>query len=466
MKPLLPATVASLALGLAGCQTFRTPYVRPAAAVPAQWAHGQDAAAGAPGDFWWRRFGDARLDRLIDRVLERDNDLAAAGIALGRAQLQARYAAINPTFNAGAGYGGSAPLSAPFPTSRTATATLSASYELDLFGKLAAQRDVAVWEARATEQDVQSTRLALIGTAVDLYYQIAYLNERVALSEQSIAYAQKTLDLVQVRRRAGGVSSLEVALSTQSLASQHASLRDLLQQRVAAQAALNLLLNGQTVSAQEELQLLPGGPLPTVDADLPASLLGRRPDLRAAELRLREQLASLDQTRLSFYPSLSLTGSVGGASTSLADVLNNPFGSLGSNLALPFLNIEQVKLSVGVSRANYEADVVHFRQTLLQALSDVDNALSAREQYALQAADLAESLTDARTVERLDEILYRAGSIPLKTWLDAQETRRQAEAAAAANRLNQFQTYVAIYKALGGDAALTPLAGKTDQPGI
>ena len=96
---------------------------------------------------------------------------------------------------------------------------------------------------------------------------------------------------------------------------------------------------------------------------------------------------------------------------------------------------------------------MQFRQTLYQALTDVENALSARTQYAAEAVDLDASLTNARTVERLDEVRYRAGSIPLKTWLDAQETRRQAEVALAQNRLTQLQTYVALCKALGGDAS-------------
>ena len=173
--------------------------------------------------------------------------------------------------------------------------------------------------------------------------------------------------------------------------------------------------------------------------------------MRAAELRLREQLASLDQARLAFYPSLTLTGSLGGTSNALANLLQNPVGTVGANLALPFLNYGQVKLGLGVSRANYDLAVVNFRQALYQALTDVDNALSAREQYAEQAVDLEESLKQARYVERLNEVLYRAGSIPLKTWLDSQETRRQAESAEAANRLNQFQNYVALCKALGGD---------------
>jgi len=447
---LLGALAVTVLLG--GCNTLRTPYVPPQVTIQPQWTHAGPTDQAVQGDAWWRRFGDPDLDTLVDRVLARDNDLAVAAITLRRAQLQARYAVINPTISATDSYSYNAPLKGPLPSSRLNSGSLLASYEVDLFGALAAQKDVARWEARATAQDLASTRLSLIGTAVDDYFQIAYLNERIALTQDSLTYAQRTLDLVKIQARAGSVSSLEVAESAQNLESQQASLRTLIEQRVEARTALNLLLNGETAVESDELATLPAGDPPAVDAGLPAALLARRPDLQAAEMRVREKLASVDQTRLSFYPTLSLTGGLGSTSTSLSQLLQNPAGTLGAAIALPFLQVDQVKLSVGVSRADYEAAAVQFRQTLYQALTDVENALSARDQYAAETVDLQASLTSARTVERLDEIRYRAGSIPLQTWLDAQQTRRTAEASLAQNRLSQLQTYVSLCKALGGDA--------------
>ena len=452
-RPLaIRAASAGLLLLLAGCGSLRTTYVRPEATIAPRWTQSEALASQAVGGDWWRRFGDPQLDRLVDRVLARDNDLAVAAITLRRARLQARYAVINPTIGASGSDNYTAPLKGNAPSVQTQSASVQASYEVDLFGALAAQKDVARWEARATQQDLESTRLSLIGTTVDLYFQIAFLNERIALADQSVAYAQKTLDLVQVQSNAGSASSLEVAEAVQNLATQRANQHTLIEQRVEARNALNLLLNGETATEADELRQLPPGDPPSVDAGLPASLLARRPDLRASEMRLREQLADVDQTQLSFYPSLSLTGSLGSSSTSLSQLLQNPVGALGASLALPFLQVDQVRLQVGVSRANYDAAVVQFRQSLYQSLTDVENALSARGQLAAEGVDLAESLKNARTVERLDEVRYRAGSIPLKTWLDAQESRRQAEAAAAQNQLNLLQSYVTLCESLGGDA--------------
>lgn len=450
-QPLAILIAASLAL--ASCTSLRTPYVQPAVAVKSQWASTTPATA-AQADQWWKAFGDPELDQLVERVLARNNDLARAAILLRRARLQVGLAVTNPTVGANLNASDSNPLRDGRTAFDSASTGLNVGYELDLFGKLAAARDVARWEADATDQDLQAARLSLIANTVSFYYQIAYLNERVTLVDQSLAYAQKTLDLIRVQRSAGGVSALEVAEAERNLATQQSTVRDLTRQRTEARNALDLLLNGETHKADAEPARLPDGALPAVDAGLPADLLARRPDLQASELRLREQLASKDQTRLSYYPSISLTGSLGSSSTALTSLLSNPVGTLGAGLTLPFLQAGQMKLRIGVSQADYDRAVAGFRQTLYQAFAEVENALSARDQYGLQAADLRAALENARTAERLYEVRYRAGSTSLKTWLDAQENRRQAETALAQNRLNRLNTQVSLYKAVGGDSSL------------
>src|SRR5690606_34156558 len=184
-------------------------------------------------------------------------------------------------------------------------------------------------------------------------------------------------------------------------------------------------------------------------------LLGRRPDLRAAELRLRGALAGVDAAKASLYPTLDLTGSLGGASASLTNLLANPVGVLGAGITLPFLAWNQAQLNIGVSEADYEIAVVNFRQTLLSAFTDVDNALSARARLVEQGRSLAASFAAARKAEELYAVRYRAGAVPLRTWLDAQEAARSAENALAQNRQQQFAAQVALYETLGG----APVAG-------
>jgi NodT family efflux transporter outer membrane factor (OMF) lipoprotein len=438
----------------------RSDYHRPNVQLPGCW-QGQavTGSAIAAREKWWKNFNDPILDELIDRALRTNNDLAAATIKVQRARLQSGLADTNLTPTVSISAAGSISRDLKNSTeSQAHSVTGSLSYELDLWGKLAATRDASRWEAQASEVDRQNTALSLIGTTAAAYWQVAYANQRIALSEASIAYAEKTLELVKSKYRAGAVSGLDMVQARQTLASQKATLTQLLQQRTEARNALAILFDQAPQNSLPEQRQLPDGPLPTIEPDLPVSVLSRRPDLRAAEWRLREYLANVDVSRASFYPSFTLTGSLGGSSTSLKEVLQNPVATLGAGLVLPFVQWNTMQLTIKVAQTNYEEAVVNFRQTLYKALRDVENALSAHTQYQAESVYLENALALARQTEQLAQIRYRAGATGVQVWLDAQETRRTAETTLAANRLNRLKNVMTLYQALGGDtlSALAP----------
>jgi NodT family efflux transporter outer membrane factor (OMF) lipoprotein len=461
MNPTMKIALTPLfaALLLAGCATgSHEPYQSTAIQLPTGWAHGSSAgvvtapAAGASTvDRWWTAFNDPALDQLVDGALARNNNLAAAGFRVRAAQLQAgiAQAALRPNVSGGLNTSGSRALDGG-PSSRSSTASLGASYEVDLWNRIGAQRDIARWEAEATTQDRESSAQALAGTTATLYWQRAYLAQRVAAAQSSASYAERTLTLVQTQFEAGAVSPLEVAEARQSVSAQRAALELLRQQQVEADNALALLFDGAAPAAITTAAVLPTGALPVVPQDVPAAVLARRPDLRASELRLRESFTGIEATRASYYPALTLTGALGGSSTSLANVLSNPIGTLGAGLTLPFLQYRLMDLNIRVSQAQYEQAVVTFRQTLYQALADVDNALSARERYARQGQQLQAQLDDARKAERLYETRYRLGAVALRIWLDAQEKRRAAENALDENRYNRLVNHATLFRVLGG----------------
>ena len=256
---------------------------------------------------------------------------------------------------------------------------------------------------------------------------------------------------METQYRAGAASGLELAEARTVLANQEAARTLLAQQRVEAGNALDVLLDGSTPSPYEPASPA-AAPLPAVAPGLPAEILSRRPDLRAAEARLRATLASRDAANAAFYPALVLTGEVGGSSDALRKVLSDPVGVLSASLSLPFLNFDRVRLTRAVTRAQYEEAVAGFRQAFRQALADVDNALSAGTQLQMRQEQLERALTDARTAERLYEIRYRAGAVPLRDWLSAQGTRRSAEAAALENRLAQLDNRTLLFQSLGGSS--------------
>ena len=416
----------ALATALAGCAT---PGANPAAdiRVPAGWGQHtpptepQSLEVTAPAtdiaaDAWWAGFNDAGLNALVDQVLASNTDWAVAGLRLQRARLQAGLASADlwPSANGSMGVSGNRQLDTGDDWSENYSASVSIGWELDLWGKLRAQRDIARWEAAATEADLQNTALLLIGQTTELYWQLGYLNLAIRSGQANLERLQRINDLVGVQYRAGAVSMLEVRQAAQNLEAQKSTQSQLEQQRVEARNALTVLLDGQPWPVEREPQDLDGFAVPSLQAGLPAQLLARRPDLRAAELRLRQALAQIKVTATSYYPSLSLSGSVGGSSTDLGNVLSNPVASLGAGLSLPFLKFRQMQLNIESSDLAYQIAANQFRDTLYSALAEVDNTLSAREKLAVQLAASQASYAHALEIERLYEVRYRAGATDLR----------------------------------------------------
>ena len=456
-----------LFLLLSGCGfLLESRYTAPDVALPAKWQTASESSEPLI-DRWWIEFNDPALDALVAAALVRNNDLAVATLKVRRAQLAAGLAAND--FLPVLGATGSASREERFNPPKTKqngegdagsdkaarvtesySVSGSISWELDLWGRVARETDAKTWEAKATGEDRDGTALSLVGTVADLYWQLGYLSELLALSDDSIAYAGRTLALVKAQHGAGAASALEELEAEQSLAAQLANRTQLVQQQSEARNALAILFDIPPGTAHAEPAAMPRSALPEVAAGLPAQILGRRPDLKAAEMRLRRTLAEVDATKARYLPTLSLTGSLGSSSVALTELLKNPIGTLGASITLPFLNVNSMLLNIKVSKVEYEAAVVNYRQVLYAAFSDVENALSARHQYAEQGDRLAQSLAAVRATERIYETRYRAGAVALKPWLDAQQMRRTAEEALLENRYNRLLNHTRLCLVLGG----------------
>ena len=460
MPFLLTRLCTAMLLGstLVGCAAVvKTPYQTPAVQTPSQFQYvkvtSQQRQQALYADQWWTLFGDAQLNQLVDAVLAKNADLAIAGMTLKQARLQAELAENQqkPRVSSTVSTSHVFDLNDGSDTSSGLSAKAGLSYEVDLFGKLARQTEAKRWEALATEQDLQATAQSLIGTTAKLYWQLAYYNESCTTAEQSLATSQKLYDLVKVQYQAGAVSGLDLTQAEQSVQSQKASLSQIQQSLVETRTAIAVLLHMPVQQLNiDEPQRLPRLALPSIAAGLPADILSRRPDLKAAELRLRESLATKDATTASYYPSISLTGNLGSSSTSLTQLLKNPALTLGASLSLPFLQYNDMKRDLAISQLDYEKAIVQYRQTLYQAFADVENGLSARTELSQQVQLQQRNLELAEKVERLTQVRYRYGAVALKTLLDQQETTRTARLTLVNTKQSQYNAYVTLMQALGG----------------
>ena len=464
MRNQLHKLFMTLALtgSLVGCAAVvKTPYQAPAVNIPQGFQNSQQLSQNihqqAFHDQWWTLFGDAQLNQLVEQVIARNTDLAVAGINLQQARLQAKQSASQQGVrigNAGASVGHRFSLDGDGDSSNGISLNYPGlSYELDLFGKLANQTEASRWEALATEQDLQATAQSLIATTAQLYWQLGYLNERLSVAQQNLASTQKTYELVQTQYRAGAVSGLDLTSAEQAVQSQKATLSQIEQQKVETRTALAVLLNQPVQQLNiSEPQRLPHSALPQIQSGLPAELLSRRPDLQAAELRLRKALANKDANKASYYPSINLTGSIttGGSSTSLSNVLSSPAAILGAGLTLPFLQWNDMKRDLRVNELDYEKSIIQYRHTLYKAFADVENALSARNEIDKQVALQERNVQLAEKTEQLTQVRYKNGAVALKNLIDTQRTTREARLSLVQAKQTQYNAYVTLLQALGG----------------
>ncbi|CAI0770134.1 Probable efflux pump outer membrane protein ttgC precursor [Serratia quinivorans] len=188
MKILSPLTLCLAALLSTGCgNALKSEYQSPKVDYPTQWQPSADAATSVP--FAWHDFHDPQLERWLQQVMLANNDLAAAALRVYRAQLVAQQVDIGtaPSVNATLNTGASTALSDSSPWNKNSSASLAVSYEVDLWGKLARQRDAAEWASQATQQDLQSARLALLANASKNYWRLGFINQRIGVSQQNIA---------------------------------------------------------------------------------------------------------------------------------------------------------------------------------------------------------------------------------------------------------------------------------------
>ncbi|EFP3681287.1 efflux transporter outer membrane subunit [Salmonella enterica] len=453
MKNLSPLALCLAAALSAGCtNTLQSEYHAPVLDYPASWYH--DEVAGDRAPFDWKAFNDPRLNRWLYQVMASNNDVAIAVLRVYRARLDAERVGINsdPVVTGTLDVDGRKQLDGSSNLAKSSSASLNTRYELDLWGKIARQKDAALWASQATKNDLRAARLTLLSEASNNYWRIGFINQQIAVLQQSIDDAKETLRLANARYRAGGASSLDVVDARHSLLTQENRLTGLQHERQLVLNQQAVLLGTAPGSTVVEPKMLPRGAMPQVNVNIPASVLRHRPDISAKEWRVREALATVDIRRTEYYPAFSLTGSLGTSSSSLLTFLQNPVGTVGTSLTLPFLEWRQRGVEVKIARNDYEQRLLEFKQSLYKAMSSIEDELSLRNQLFARETRLREGLELVRKSERLNEVRYRQGAVRISFWLDAQEKRRQAELLLDENRFNRFRNLTKIYLEFGGSA--------------
>ncbi|CAI9388910.1 MULTISPECIES: TolC family protein [Citrobacter] len=446
MKRLLLLPVFLL---LAGCSSLtRSDYQRPLLSLPTRWQPATDTVS----EYGWQRFGDPRLSRVIEQVLESNNDLAAAAITVQQARVAAGLTDTNMTPDVAVSGSASNSKNVRRGTSsqESYSSGITIAWELDLWGKLARTREQSEWEAVASEQDYHATVLTTMGTTAQLYWRIALYNQQIRNQRDGLAISQQTVQQVQSWFNAGKVGQLDVLQSQQSLLERENQWRTLVQQRQNTRNALALLLNRPAEQHADESPALDANQQVPIAQKTPLRVIAQRPDIQAAESRLRAALAGYDASRLQFYPALSLDASLNAGSQIFSQWFSDPIRSIGGALTLPFIQWNTQELTVKQADLAVKQAAITFRSTAYAALAEVDEAMENRLSADEQRARLHQSLVLSQRRLTLTESRYRAGAVDFQTLLNAQDDLLTLENSLAQTQYDYLYATLQLWLAQGG----------------
>ncbi len=420
---------------------------------------------------WWKSFQDPVLDALVQEAASNNQDLALASarITEARATLSQNQANLYPSvdLNAGLARRRASTNSATYNPaagnySNDAQLGLSASYEIDFWGKYASADQAARARMLAQGANRGVVLSSLYASAAQSYFALRALDAQAVLAEQTLATRQENVHL-QKRRLDGGVSSeLDLRQAESEAASVRASLQATQQNRSLAEAALALLLGRQpgailqadVARGSDVASLLARLNIPT---DLPSALLQRRPDIVAAEYNLQAAQADIAQARSAYFPRVALTASLGDQSKSLSNLLDpaSLFWNLLGNLTQPVFRAGAIDSLVAAANARQQQALAQYTQAVQNAFRDVHDALTNATAAREIAATTQQRLLALRSTLRLANVRYQNGYSSYLEVLSAQRDVAQAESGLIDIQRAQLSAAVALYKALGGgwDAA-------------
>lgn len=470
-------SVVAIALALAACMGPRKPVPEGAAvAPPAAWRTDPDMAGIDVTPEWWRALGDPTLERLVTEALAHNTDLGIAAARVDEADAQFRLARGDqlPSVTAdGMGIGRRrtySTLTGRGVEFSAYQAQLAVSFDADLFGKLRNRTAAARAQLLATQAAGDAVRIAVVAGVVSRYVGLRTIDASIAVLSDTLDSRRKQLALVDHQVREGYADAITVSQAAAAVHQVEQQLADAQLQQRQGEDALSVLL-GSNPRAIERGRTLTDLPLLNAPTMLPSALLRRRPDIAEAEQQIVAADRSLSSARAAFLPNLTLNGTLGHLN---ADVLPAALDiwSIGGSILAPIFQGGKLRAQADIATAKRDQAAFNYRGTVLQALSEVEDALVAlRQKAAKERAAAATEAEQAKTL-RASEHRFAQGRSSYLEVLDAERGLLSARQALVTARSDRLMATVQLYQALGGGwrrpdewpAAPTPRARAAPTP--
>jgi multidrug efflux system outer membrane protein len=447
-------------LALSGC-TLGPDYQRPPVDAPKAFQYETKDAVANTDTLWWQQFGDPVLDQLITEALAHNTNIqiAAANVEQSAAVLTQTRSQFFPTV----GYGVNAqrqrsaePAFAaqlpnyPNPTSAYQT-LLSASWEVDLWGRIRRQSEAAYANVLATDEARRGVVLSLVAQVAGSYLQLRGLDEQLVVAKRTLQTYKESVDLFQLQFQYGQVSQMNVAQAQSQYESAAAQIPLLESQIAQTQNSLAVLIGrdpGPILRGKSVDDLV----LPKVPAGVPSQLLERRPDLLQAEQQLIAANAQIGAAKALYFPTISLTGAFGSASGDLSKLFSGParVWNYAGSVAGPIFTFGAVSGQVAQAEAAQNAALLNYQLSIRNAFADVDNALVANQKLQEQLDAQVKLVAALKQYTELARLQYEGGFTSYSTVLQAEQALFPAELNLASIRAQLFNSSANIYKAMGG----------------
>jgi NodT family efflux transporter outer membrane factor (OMF) lipoprotein len=458
--------ISLMSVVLSGCSVGPR-YVRPQFPTPDSY---KEAPAGTevlqpalPNDAasrrdWWQAFGSVPLSSLEEQLVAGNPSLAEADARFRQAkavvrQDRAAYApTIGTSLSADRIHGSSGALNGAAQAGAAQYAlTGDVSWEPDFWGRVRKTVAAGVASAQAARGDVENARLSLTATLALDYFQLRSFDADLVLLDENIEAYERSLALTQNQYNAGLVARTDVAQAETQLASARAQAVDVTLQRAQMEHAIAVLIGVAPSALSLQPAPLDGEP-PPVPLELPSRLLERRADVAAAERRVAAANAQIGVATSAFFPTVTLTGSVGFQASALVQWLAWPsrFWSLGPTLALTLFDGGARQAARANAQAAYDAEAATYRQVILTGFQDVEDNLAAQRLLADESKQQQAAATAARTALDVSLNQYRAGLVSYLAVVTSQSTSLTAERTVVALTARRYEAAVQLIKALGG----------------
>ena len=407
---------------------------------------------------WWKLYRDPTLTSLVERSLAMNQEIAASAARLRQAREMSNAARslYFPDVNLGGtaersktrfrGPGGGSNLESSF------TVPVDFSYELDAWGKIRRQVESASASEGAAQETLNALRLSVAGEVAQTYWALRAVDaDRVVLA-RTLEIRGRALDLLTKRRDAGSISGLDLARAETEVATAEADRIRLDQNRIGLVNALAVLAGaaatGSAIAEQADLPKPPSVPL-----SVPSEMLRQRPDIRAAERRVAAANADIGVATAAFYPSISIGASTGYDATRIGDLFqaSSLVWSLGTAAMVPITSQKWLKAQRDAAVAAHDAASADYRQTVLEAIREVENALQGSSILERRQVAQDQALQAARKTFDLSTKRFKSGLVSFLDVVDAERTRLDAERGANAIRAERLAVSVSLIKALGGE---------------